>query len=290
MSLIESLSWHAKHMRYALGKPRLIGGRPYRLKGYFSDKFSRDDEHEPHLGAVIDALLRQRQGVFIDIGVNVGQTLCKFLAAGQPRRYIGFEPQIACCFYVDQFIRANHVPDAQVIPVALGEQPGVLELFADDDDVDESASFDATGFRATKAAPGPVRKVFVPVLRGDTVMARLKIDQMAVLKIDVEGAELDVLRGLPETLSRWRPAVMFEVLPNFFGAEQAPIEEALAVQHRQRAQDIVQFFRDHHYTVHQVDQQGRWHAVERFQLDDRTAFVTWDYLALPQDQPRPEPR
>jgi FkbM family methyltransferase len=229
-------------------------------------------------------LLQQREGAFIDIGVNVGQTLCKFLATGQRRRYIGFEPQIACCFFVDQFIRANGIADAHVIPVALGEHPGVLELFADHDDVDESASFDATGFRATMSALGPLRKVLVPVLRGDVVLTQLKLDKIAVLKIDVEGAELDVLRGLPDALMTWRPAVMFEVLPNFFGAEKRPIEAALAARHNRRAEEIQRFFSERGYAIHQVDRDGRWSAIEHFQLDDRDAFVTWDYLALPIDR------
>jgi FkbM family methyltransferase len=280
MSLIDTLSWHSKHLRYALGKPRLLGGRAYKLKGYFSDRFCRDDDHEPHLGAVIAELLRQREGAFIDIGVNVGQTLCKLLATGQKRRYIGFEPQIACCFYVDQFIRHNGIADAHVIPVALGEEPGVLELFADNDDADESASFDATGFRATMSA---TRKVLVPVLRGDTAIAQLRLDRIAVLKIDVEGAELDVLRGLPDTLHLWRPPVMFEVLPNFFGAEKKPIEARLAAEHNRRAEAIFEFFTAHGYGVHQVNHAGGWSPIDAFKLDDREGFVTWDYLALPRD-------
>ncbi len=278
MSLIDSLAWHSKHMRYALGKPRLLGGRAYKIKGYFSDKFCRDDEHEPHLGAVIAELLRQHEGAFIDIGVNVGQTLCKLLASGERRRYIGFEPQIACCFYVDQFIRHNGIADAHVIPVALGEEPGVLELFADNDDVDESASFDATGFRATMSA---TRKVLVPVLRGDVAIAQLRLDKIGILKIDVEGAELEVLRGLPDTLRLWQPPVMFEVLPNFFGAEKKPIDAKLAAEHNQRAEAIFDFFTTHGYSVHQVDKAGRWSPISAFKLDDREGFVTWDYLALP---------
>jgi FkbM family methyltransferase len=278
MSLIDSLAWHSKHLRYALGKPRVLGGRHYKIKGYFSDKFSRDDEHEPHLGAVIAELLKQRDGAFVDIGVNIGQTLCKLLATGQKRRYIGFEPQIACCFYVDQFIRHNGIADAHVIPVALGEEAGVLELHADNDDVDESASLDATGFRATMSA---TRKVLVPVLRGDVALAALRLDKIAILKIDVEGAELEVLRGLPDTLRLWRPPVMFEVLPNFFGAKREPIAAALAAQHNQRAEAIFNFFAEHGYSVHQVDKAGRWSLITAFRLDDREGFVTWDYLALP---------
>ena len=277
--MLDTLRWHAEHLRYALGKPRTLGGRTYRIKGYFSDKFCRSDDHEPHLGAVIATLLAQRAGAFIDIGVNVGQTLCKVLAAGGGRRYVGFEPQVACCFYVDQFIRHNAVPDAHVIPVALGEQPGVYELHADNDDVDESASLDSTGFRATMSA---TRKVLVPVLRGDSALADLNLDAIAVLKIDVEGAELEVLRGLRETLQRWHPAVLFEVLPNFFGEQRAPIEPALARQHNVRAQAIYDLFTAHGYAVHQVDRSGAWSPIERFALDDADGFVTWDYLALPQ--------
>ncbi len=278
MSLIDSLAWHSKHMRYELGKPRLLGGRAYKLKGYFSDKFCRSDEHEPHLGAVIAELLRRNDGAFIDIGVNVGQTLCKLLATGEKRRYIGFEPQIACCFYVDQFIRHNGIADAHVLPVALGEEPGVLELFADNDDVDESASFDASGFRATMSA---TRKVLVPVLRGDAAIAQLRLEKIAVLKIDVEGAELEVLRGLPDTLRLWKPPVMFEVLPNFFGAEKKPIDARLAAEHNRRAEAIFEFFSAQGYSVHQVNQAGGWSPIEAFHLDDRERFVTWDYLALP---------
>jgi FkbM family methyltransferase len=280
VSLIDSLGWHAKHLRYALGKPRLLGGRAYRIKGYFSDKFCRDDDHEPHLGVVVAELLRQREGAFIDIGANVGQTLCKLLATGQRRRYIGFEPQIACCFYVDQFIRHNAIADAQVIPVALGEDAAVLELHADDDDVDESASLDATGFRATLSA---TRKVLVPVLRGDVALAGLHLDKIAVLKIDVEGAELEVLRGLPDTLRFWRPPVMFEVLPNFFGPNRKPIDAGLAAEHNQRAEALLDFFTAHGYSVHQVDKTGHWSPITGFRLDDRESFVTWDYLALAQD-------
>lgn len=280
MSLLDSVGWHAQHLRYALGKPRVLGGRAYRIKGYFSDKFCRTDDHEPHLGTVIETLLRERDGAFIDIGVNVGQTLCKLLATGKPRRYIGFEPQIACCFYVDQFIRTNGIPDAHVIPVALGEEPGVLELHADDDDVDESASFDATGFRATMSA---TRRVLVPVLRGDSALAGLRLDRIAVLKVDVEGAELGVLRGLTETLRCWRPPVMFEVLPNFFGEQRTPIDAATAAQHNRRAEQIFELFTTLGYSVHQVDREGAWSPIERFELDDRDAFVTWDYLALPND-------
>ena len=32
-----------------------------------------------------------------------------------------------------------------------------------------------------------------------------------------------------------------------------------------------------------VDKAGRWSPIDAFRLDDREAFVTWDYLALPNN-------
>ena len=92
-----------------------------------------------------------------------------------------------------------------------------------------------------------------------------------------------MLRGLPETLRRWRPAVLFEVLPNFFGAQRAPIDPALAAHHNARAQAIYDVFAAQGYAVHQVDRSGGWSPIDGFRLDDRDGFVTWDYLALPEN-------
>jgi hypothetical protein len=45
----------------------------------------------------------------------------------------------------------------------------------------------------------------------DTLVDRGKVKPPGVVKIDVEGAEMDVLRGMDRVLRRWAPAVIVEL-------------------------------------------------------------------------------
>jgi GT2 family glycosyltransferase len=57
------------------------------------------------------------------------------------------------------------------------------------------------------------REVRVPARRLDAILKEMDIQHVTLLKIDVEGAELDLLNGAPATLATSRPAVIFEVNP-----------------------------------------------------------------------------
>ena len=53
-------------------------------------------QDEPWMFPLLGALLRQFPGVFVDVGVNVGQTLTKVKAIEPGRSYVGFEPNPVC--------------------------------------------------------------------------------------------------------------------------------------------------------------------------------------------------
>lgn len=262
---------HIERVQHHLGKRLSLGDRSFRVRGFLANRLAIDFQHEPQFVELLRRLFAERAGAFIDIGTNVGQTLIKSLSVDPTRRYIGFEPQIDCCFYIDRFIKDNGLSMASILPLALSDTNGLLQLYSNSDR-DEMAS----------TLPGSAaRSQWVAARIGDEVLDELGPSAISVIKIDVEGAELSVLRGLSKSLGRWRPSLVFEQLPNFVGERRTRIPSADAADNSRRAEAIADFLRDHAYQLFQITDQGREVEIDGFSLDDPVNYVGRDYLARP---------
>jgi FkbM family methyltransferase len=195
---------HAERLSRQMGRQVRIGQRSFRVRGYFSNILSLDSSDEPEVRAAITRLL-DRPGTFIDVGANLGQTLGKVLAVDPDRSYLGFEPQINACHYIDRFLKENRLVNAMVLPLGLSDSGG-LKSFWSTGEADTMASLLQDG-------SGKSRSVIM-TQAGDDVLSDLGIAEVAAIKIDVEGAECQVLRGFHRTLSTLGPPIIFEVLPN----------------------------------------------------------------------------
>jgi FkbM family methyltransferase len=227
---------------------------------------------------VLRRQLNLRPGAFVDVGVNVGQTLLKILGLDRHRAYFGFEPQIACCFDVEQFLRLNGLSNATVLPIALSDSNEVMTFYA-------HGQYDEMGSLIPKQETGEVggaMPLAMPVQAriGDEVLRELGIEDICAIKIDVEGAELSVLRGLQETLRTRRPAVIFEVLPNFYGLAERKMQPAAECTRNQASADaIFRMLNGAAYEIFQIDEAGGETRISRFELDDPSAFVGSNYIA-----------
>jgi FkbM family methyltransferase len=247
------------------------------MAGYIPDRFTATDDHEPQVASTIAEALRRHNGAILDVGANIGQTLVKVMQSFPTRRYVGFEPQIACCFYIDQFLRRNGLHHAQVLPFGLSDTQSFLTLRARSG-TDECAT--AAGDLAILQEA--TTTTTIPVMVGDEVVDSLGIDSVALIKVDVEGLELPVLRGLTQTIERYRPAVLFEVLPNFTGAERTPVDPLTACRRTEEARQLESFFANRDYAIEQIHPNGERTTVSSFELDAPMAFVGINYLASPR--------
>ncbi len=268
---------HLTHVTHQLGAPVKLGPREYRMRGYFENRMAHDFFHEPFLTTVLKRSLSQRAGTFVDIGVNVGQTLIKVLALDPQRPYVGFEPQIGCCFFIDQFIRDNALNHMKVIPVALSNKNRLCPLFSNspfDEMASISGKIEVTGRERQ-------HQEWVSARLGDDVIEEIGLKNIALIKIDVEGAELQVIQGLTRTLAIERPIVIFEVLPNYVGHERKMLDVETSRANSLTADQLYNLLRDAGYRISQIDGQGEESTIERFNLDDKVNYVGSNFIAHP---------
>jgi FkbM family methyltransferase len=217
-------------------------------------------------------LLTRRAGTFVDVGVNVGQTLLKVKTRVPDARYIGLEPNAACYEYVRRLVAINRFTSCTLVPVALYDSAAVLELhIRGESDVAGSA---VPGFR-----PDDYYKQtnHVAAFPGDLVLRNLGAPAISVIKIDVEGAELEVLGGLQETL-RERPFVLCEILPLI-------AETTRRYQVRKPRQDrLLAMMQETDYVLYRMLANGRIALLENIEIHADVALT--NYLFAPREERR----
>ena len=273
--MLDKIVAHTRRIGYHFGKNLTIGREKFLMRGYYATRLNYSDRHEPFLGLVLTRCMNSSSGAFIDVGVNVGQTLMKVLSIDRHRQYFGFEPQIGCAYFVDQFLRLNALRNATVLPIALSDSNKILTLYSHGQ-YDEMATIVRNH---DVRSPDDVEITRIQARIGDEVLRELGVEGIAVIKIDVEGAELSVMLGLRETLRTRHPAIIFEVLPNFFGHDRVMHCADICVKNQANANAIYEFLINLGYSIFQISDDGAELAIDHFRLDDREAYIGGNYIA-----------
>jgi FkbM family methyltransferase len=194
------------------GELRVLGGPAHgsRLSG----------EHFAHWGAqawsvltgthepmVHEALRRTLGpgGVFIDVGSNLGYTA--LLAAGivgPSGRVIALDAQRECAEATRANARLNGLSQVEVLHSAAAAQSGAAEVIVTQDPL-------WTRLASVGEHPLEVRREQVETTSIDDLVERFGLPAVNVVKIDVEGAELDVISGMRRVLAGQRPFVIAEM-------------------------------------------------------------------------------
>jgi FkbM family methyltransferase len=140
-----------------------------------------------------------RHDVVIDVGANVGVYVHALNRRGA--RVEAFEPQPACSAVLQAYAASN--PHVRVHPVALGSASSMATLSIP---IDRGRLVRGSATLRTIATAG-CERMAVPVRTLDS----FEFDRVDAIKIDVEGGELDVLRGATATLERARPLLLVEI-------------------------------------------------------------------------------
>jgi FkbM family methyltransferase len=182
---------------------------------------------EPETWRVVEQHL-QSGTTFVDVGAHIGYYSLKAAwRAGSKGHVIAIEPNPDTVRKLQDNIRASGASNITVVPVACADSEATLDFFSSwPNNTGESSLYRA---RASQEGNSiiPVRVRARPL---DAILKDLGISRVDVVKIDVEGAELLVLKGAQETLARYHPILIVELwgdLPKEMGANSAEITEFL---------------------------------------------------------------
>ncbi len=167
-------------------------GFKLRTRGYIANKLMADSCFETTEINILKQLI-EKSDVFIDVGANIGYYTC--LACSLGKRVLAFEPQqqnLACL--IDNIHINNWTGLAEVFPVGLGETPGILTLFG--------ASGPSASLLDGWAGYSNKYKKMIPINTMDNILSGRYPESTLTVKIDVEGAEYNVLKGAVNTLNR----------------------------------------------------------------------------------------
>jgi FkbM family methyltransferase len=185
--------------------------RDYFISKYFGAKFllaprgigtleiSAGISERPELQFFIDRCRALRPSAFIDVGANIGMYSCILLKAGVISRAIAFEPDARNRAHLGANLLMNGLLEAvDVRPHAAGDAVEQFYLLP--------GAIDGGFSRVTETAEPGAYAIDVRPL--DDVLA-LSGQRLAV-KIDVEGFEYRVLRGMQRTLRENKCIVQVE--------------------------------------------------------------------------------
>jgi FkbM family methyltransferase len=207
----------------------------YMAMHHFVEGFSRDPAFE------LSRRLIAPGDTVIDVGANLGfWVLGAALRAGPQGRVHAFEPVAANLERLRLNAAANGISWVQSHALALGDREGEVSFLP-------PASTHSGRGRVTDTEEGGT--IRVPATTLDAFCAAGALDAVHFVKVDVEGAELAVLRGGADLLARpHAPVVMFEV------------GDGLAAAHGTTTRETKQYLVDRGFGLARYAQ-GRLHEV-----------------------------
>ena len=183
---------------------------------------------EPQVTAAFRAVLSGGD-VCIDVGANIGYfSLLASKLVGSEGHVYALEPSPVVYAELCSNLELNRAANVTALCVAAGDREATAVLHEGHGRNRGSASL-----RATDPDPNDeTRLSSVRVRPLDPLVPAAEVRRVRLVKIDVEGYELEVLRGLEGLFERGgRPAIIVELTPEWGGGEAAAYLASFCARH-----------------------------------------------------------
>ena len=211
---------------------------------------------EDFLLKLMELFLAAKAGTFVDVGVNIGQTLIKVKTVDKCRKYIGFEPNGVCVDYATDLIRLNKYTNCEVRNYALSDTHKSVELALNE---------------KTDAAASIIANLRPDYFKDSILIDCISFDEseitepVSIIKIDVEGAELEVIRGMQKAIDTFHPLIVCEVL-DCYSPEVLQFTQ-------ERADWLCRLLDEHEYIIFRLHQDKK--RIKKFELVKSINIRMW---------------
>jgi FkbM family methyltransferase len=193
--------------------------------------------YEDEIGKLIRVLLKPGS-VALDIGANIGlQTIRMSASVGVNGQVYSFEPLTYLQKKFTKNITLNNCSNVTLFPLALSDHEEHITVNIDEQTWNQ-------GTFSLKHGDNGTTSQQIDVKAGDKMKEIQDLHQLNLIKIDVEGFEYHVLRGLKASLQKHRPHIIFEYDSNYWMGTGQSIA------------DCYHFLTDLNYTLYQISSVG----------------------------------
>jgi FkbM family methyltransferase len=207
-------------------------------------------------------------GDILDIGANIGYTAWVFTAALKanaraPGKVYAFEPDSASFATLGEIVRRKNLGDSvEIFNMAVGSANGSLEFWHNEE---HSADHRVVTEQFKTSRPAGEKITTVAVTSVDSFVAARNLQNILLIKIDVQGYELAVCEGMRKAIEKF-PAmcVAFEYAPD--GMRELGFEPSA----------LLDFFRSAGYQLHILTRAATTLALDNRAIEfavERSGYV-----------------
>ncbi|MEI8087476.1 MAG: FkbM family methyltransferase [Paludibacter sp.] len=158
--------------------------------------------NEPETHMLISLVMDKLKVTFIEVGANIGEILIDIAAHSSCVKAIAFEPNLDAVAVIDNNIKLNNLGNCTVLNKALGHEKSRVKMSF-------GSHSPSASLLSIETSTDNLVDVEVSTLDSE-LDDKILTDSSIILLIDVEGYELNVIRGGFNLIRNLKPLIIFE--------------------------------------------------------------------------------
>jgi len=179
--------------------------------------------------------LNLKKGIFMDVGANIGRLSVQVAKNSKKVKVIAIEPERYNFSVILKNIEANKLKNIFPLNLGCSEKKGTSPFFV----IGKGSGGNSLIFQKGKKQ----KRIKIKTNTLDNLSKELKLKRMDLLKIDVEGAEIKVLKGAKKCLELYHPKILFESSTS------------------KRLKEIENFLKNFGYKINKIDEFNNYLAI-----------------------------